>query len=256
MNGRLVATHSPGGNPRELGRQRRERRRTTAVVAAIVFILLFAAYLSYLTFGNNPAPQDILLLFGYMVILVFVTRIMGSVLDYVWQRETRAVDGAIASEKISALLQNLPADHVVLHDLDTGRNVIDHLIFRKDGAIFLIETQPHSGIITEQFGELLRDGRPFEQNILRHTNNNVYWLQQFLKARLGSKLWINSAIVFPEASIEIRGKVKGVQIISAVSLKRWMWRSGGNPYIAAMVWPHIKRVEKELIEQSEKNLLI
>ena len=226
------------------------------MVAAIVFILLFAAYLSYLTFGNNPAPQDILLLFGYMVILVFVTRIMGSVLDYVWQRETRAVDGAIASEKISALLQNLPADHVVLHDLDTGRNVIDHLIFRKDGAIFLIETQPHSGIITEQFGELLRDGRPFEQNILRHTNNNVYWLQQFLKARLGSKLWINSAIVFPEASIEIRGKVKGVQIISAVSLKRWMWRSGGNPYIAAMVWPHIKRVEKELIEQSEKNLLI
>ena len=226
------------------------------MAATIVFILLFVVYLSYLTFGNNPAPEDILLLFGYLVVLVFVTRVMGAVLDYVWRRESRAVNGIIAGQKITALLKNLPADHMVLHDLDTGRNIVDHLIIRKDGAIFLIETQPHSGVITEEHGELLRDGRPFEKNLLKQTNNSVYWLQTFLKARVGSKLWIHSAIVFPEASIEVRGKVKGVQIISAVSLKRWMWRTGGNPYIAALVWPHIKQVEKELIEQSEKNLLI
>jgi len=240
---------------RELSRLRRGKRRAFGIAAIVSILLISAVYASCVSLGHQPALEDVTLLLVYLLSLVVISRVVGTSHDYLWRRERRAVTGAMAGEKIVALLKNLPADHVVLHDLDTGRGNIDHLIIRKDGAIFLIETQSFRGAITEQNGELLRDGRPFAKNLLKQNTNCVYWLQQFLKARLGSKLWINSAIVFPDASVEVRGKVKGVQIISAVSLKRWMWRTGGNPYIAAIVWPHVKKIQNELLEQSEKNLL-
>jgi hypothetical protein len=55
--------------------------------------------------------------------------------------------------------------------------------------------------------------------------------------------------------VEVRGKVKGVHIITAISMKRWMWRSTGNPYIAALLRPHLETLRAELLEQSGRNNL-
>ncbi len=86
-----------------------------------------------------------------------------------------------AEEKIGALLDQLPADYVVWHDVKTDGGNIDHLAFRKDGAVFLIETKSHHGNIAQKDGQLCRNGQPLEKKFIGQAHRNVFWLKEFFE---------------------------------------------------------------------------
>ncbi len=62
-------------------------------------------------------------------------------------------------------------------------------MFRRDGAVFLIETQSHSGWITRHDRQLRRNGQPLERDFIQQTHNNLSWLKKFLKTRAGFEPW-------------------------------------------------------------------
>ncbi len=152
----------------------------------------------------------------------------------------------MAEEKIGALLDGLTGNYAVQHDVNTGRGNIDHLVFRGDGAIFLIETKSHSGWITRQDDELRRNGQPPEKDFVRQTLNNVIWLKNFLKTRAGFELWINAAIVFTDAHVEKHLKLKNVDVFNARYLTGWLERARGKPRTSVFLWPKVASLKNEL----------
>jgi hypothetical protein len=138
-------------------------------------------------------------------------------------------------ELVSDIAALLPGNSVVVRDVASRYGKIDHLVIGENGAIFLIETNSHSGKITEEQGELRHDGRPFEKDFIRQTTTNAFGLREVLEDGLGISPRINAAIVFPRASVEVPRAVCGVEIINAAGLQKWMAKARGNPEVAKLI---------------------
>ena len=121
-------------------------------------------------------------------------------------------------------------------------------MLRKDGAVFVIETKAHGGRVTEQRGELLLNGRPFEKDILKQIHANIYWLREFIKTRFDIEPWITAAIVFPNAYVVVRRTLRGVDAINGRYLERWMAKARGNPRIAGRLWSRTAAIKAELLK--------
>jgi hypothetical protein len=80
---------------------------------------------------------------------------------------------------------------------------------------------------------------------IAQTHRNLYWLRDFLKSRYGIEAWVNAAIVFPNAHVSVRRPLRGVEVINAKYLERWLAKQRGNP-AAQKLWPQITQVRAEL----------
>jgi len=135
----------------------------------------------------------------------------------------------------------------VLHDVPKEFGNIDHLVFRADGAIFVIETKSHHGKVTVQNGELRRDDRPFEKNFVKQTLDNTSWVKAFIAGRFGFEpSWIHAAIVFTNAHVPSHCRLVNVAVIRPSYLERWMAKQPGNAQAAQKLWPQMDKVEAQL----------
>jgi hypothetical protein len=220
-------------------------RRYLIRVTLGVLGLAFLFYLGHRDFSPKKIPE-LLLVLGAMVC---VDKVLIPVLDRLITMEGRATRGAEGEEEVGTIPDRLGPSCIVLHDLDTGRGNIDHLVFREDGAVFLIETKSHRGTVSEEQGELRLNGGHFEKDILKQTHANMFWLRNFLEPRLSLQPWITAAIVFPSAYVTVRCKLRGVDVINAGFLEKWMARARGNPQVAKKLWPQISEVKREIRQE-------
>jgi Nuclease-related domain len=237
-----------------MAEKRRKLRQDLGLNSIVLLVLIGATFVAYLFLGH-PAP---IFSIGGLVLFILVVgkidRTIIPVMDELQLCERNAVKGAKAEEKISGILDKLGDECVMVHDVNKGQGNIDHLAFRKDGAVFLIETKSHRGNIAQQDGELRRNGQPLEKNFIRQTHQNVSWLKEFLKARLGFEpQWIHAAIVFSNAYVEKHLEMKGVAVMNAGFLSEWIRRQPGNPKVAAH-WPEIENLKSELSSSAPNHL--
>ncbi|HUA39272.1 MAG TPA: nuclease-related domain-containing protein [Candidatus Sulfopaludibacter sp.] len=243
-----VSANLAGKSPRQLG-QRWHTRRKIIGLSALGLIFIVSA-LSILYFVGNRISMfqtgGLLLLCVSFLIMRAAERIAGPEMEKLFRHEKRARQGAVAGKKIGALLDGLPGNYAVQHDIPAGRSNIDHLVFRGDGAIFLIETKSHSGWISRQDDALRRNGLPLEKDFIQQTLEHVSWLKHFLKARVGFEPWIHAAVVFTGADVEKNLKLKNVDVFNARHLPRWLERSSGNPRASVFLWPQVESLKNEL----------
>jgi hypothetical protein len=237
MENQLIAEKAAGASTREMAKGRYRQRLWVALFALACLASIQWAGVSILTPGRFVAC---------MLGLAVVDKLFIPCLDWLKWREGHASRGAQAEETVGAILNRLPENCIVLHDLNTGRGNIDHVVFCQDGAVFLIETKSHRGTVSEERGELRRNGRAFEKDFLKQTHGNVFWLRDFLKVRLGVTPWIDAAIVFPSAYVTVRGKLSGVDVINSGYLEKWMARASGNAHVANKLWPQIGQLQNEI----------
>jgi Nuclease-related domain len=207
--------------------------------------------------GNHTSmfqTGGLLLLCVSFLIMKAAERVAGPEMDKLFRRERRAHRGALAEEKIGALLDGLAENYVVRHDVTTSHGNIDHLVFRRDGAVFLIETKSHSGWITRHDNDLRRNGQSLEKDFIRQTLNGVSWLKQVLKGRAGFEPWIHAAIVFPNAHVEKNLRLKNVDVFNARHLTRWLERAQGNPRASVFLWPQVESLTQGLAEPDSMHL--
>lgn len=246
MNRQVLAENLAGKSTRQLAERRREHRK---IIGWSAIGLVFAVGVVLVTrlWGYHPSVfQSSGLLLSVILFAIAVDRIVVPKMDRLFRREGNAHRGTVAEERIGAVLDGLPRNYAVRHDVNTGRGNIDHLVFRRDGAVFLIETQSHSGRITRQDGQLRRNGQLLEKNFVRQTLDQVSWLKQFLKARAGFEPWIHAAIVFTDAHVEKNLHLNHVDVFQASDLSRWLERAGGNPRAAVMLWPQVESLKNQL----------
>jgi hypothetical protein len=254
VNQQDVPANLAGKSARELGERRREHRKIIGLSAVGLVLVVGAALVAYL-WGYRPSifqTGGLLLLF--VSFLIAIERIAGPKMDELFRREGHARRGAKAEEKVGAMLDGLAKNYAVRHDVNTGWGNIDHLVFRRDGAVFLIETKSHSGRITKQDGQLRQNGQFLEKDFIKQTLDHVSWLKKFLKARAGFEPWIHAAIVFTGAHVEKHLNLKKVDVFNASYLTRWLERAQGNPRVAVIVWPQVENLKNELASPNSIHL--
>jgi len=243
-----VSANLAGRSPRQLEERWNTRRKIIGLSAiGLIFIVSALAVLYFL--GNRTSifqTGGLLLLCVSFLIMRTAERVAGPEMDRLLRREKHARRGAVAEEKIGALLDGLAENYAVRHDVSTGRGHIDHLVFRRDGAVFLIETRSHSGWITRHDSQLLRNGQPLEEDLIQQTLDHISWLKKFLKARAGFEPWIHAAIVFTDAHVEKHLNLNNIDVFNASHLTRWLERTRGNPRASVFLWPQVENLKNEL----------
>ena len=195
-----------GQSTREMQKKHYHRRMLilgSILAVGIIFFLMLGAIRS--------AAGVIVLLGGLVIVMQFLEKTGKNVKTV----EGKFRRGAIAEESIGALLDKLPGDNLVLHDVRSQFGNIDHIIISRTKGVILVETKSHRGEITVENDNLLIDGKPTEKDFIRQTLNNCYWLKEWIKTNTGLEAWINCAIVFTNGFVTVRGKIKGVSVINA-----------------------------------------
>jgi hypothetical protein len=246
VNRQVVADNLAGKSTHRLAERRREHRKIIGLTAIGLILVVCVIPVIY-WWGYRPSPFQAGELFLLSLLsLMAIDRIAGPMMNKLFRRGGNAHRGAVAEEKVGALLDGLPRNHAVRHDVNTGWGNIDHVVFRRDGAVFIIETKSHSGRITQQDGQLRRNGQLLETNFIKQTLDHVSWLKKFLKARAGFEPWVHAAIVFTDAHVEKHLNLNRVDVFNASYLTRWMERARGNPRAAVILWPQVESLNHKL----------
>lgn len=248
MRQQEVSANLAGKSTRQLEAGWQIRRKLIGLAAiGLIFIVSVLSVLYFL--GNRTSmfqTGGLLLLCVSFLIMKAAERIAGPEMDKLFWHERRAHRGAMAEEKIGALLDGLAENYTVQHDVNTGHGNIDHLVFRRDGAVFLIETKSHSGWITRHADELRRNGQLLEKDFIQQALVNISWLKKILKGRTGFEPWIHAAVVFTDAHVEKHLKLKNVDVFNARYLTGWLERAEGNPRASVFLWPQVESLKSEL----------
>ena len=225
----------PAGQSTRQMQERYYQRRMRILIAILLVGSLFFLLLGKLPgYMHNPAIFIVLL-----VALLLVFNVVMSFLEKSGKNaktiEGKAERGAIAEESIGALLDKLPGDNLVLHDVPSRFGNIDHIIISRTKGIILVETKSHHGEITAEGVNLLVNGNPPEKDFIRQTLNNCYWLKEWVKNNTGLDAWINCVIVFTNGFVSVQGKIKGVSVINAGYFSAYYERLPDNK-TATLLW--------------------
>jgi hypothetical protein len=143
------------------------------------------------------------------------------------KRISHADTGAKAEQAVAEALQELSDDYYVFHDLEFPGFNIDHVILGPNG-IFLVETKSQKGNITQENDVLLRNGRKFFKDFLKQCWSQAYSLRDHLNAERLRGLSIKPILCFSRGFVEIRGPVKGVEILNIRYLRPYILSQRGS----------------------------
>ena len=189
----------------------------SAVAGIFLITLLFSK--NSKTIGSYGLGASIVVFVGVVAAIKYLEK-------YGLDKAKRSKDaerGAEAEEAVGAVLDNLPEGNFVIHDFNSGKGNIDHILICPKG-IFTLETKSHAGKVSFDGEMLLRNGRPFEKDFLKQA-----WAQCYLVREILAKWGITSplpdpVILFTKAFIEIRGKTKGIEIVGIKYFPKFLER--------------------------------
>ena len=213
---RAMVANKAGGSTRAM-----EVSRIAVALSALLLL-----WLGLFVYANNVKnivalglPGTLIIGAGFYLVIQYLDKKANTALD----RAEHAKKGAGAEEKIGDFLDSLPEGHFIVHDFNSGRGNIDHVLICTKG-IFTMETKSQGGEVTFDGEKLLRNGRPYLKDFIRQAWAECYLVREIL-ANWGIKAPVaEPVILFPNAFVKVRGKAKGVEIISLKYLPKFLDR--------------------------------
>ena len=129
--------------------------------------------------------------------------------------------GAVAEESVDGLLEALPNNYFVINDFVTKKGTTDYIVVGPKG-ILTIETKNHKGVVTNNGEKLLRDGHPFEKDFIEQAWAQSYFVRDLLAEKGVCALRTQPVIVFTDADVQVKERVRGVQIIGIKDLHAFL----------------------------------
>jgi len=129
--------------------------------------------------------------------------------------------GTVAEESVGGLLEALPNNYFVLDDFVTKKGTTEYIVVGPKG-ILTIETKNHQGVVTNYGEMLLQDGHPFEKDLIKQAWAQSYSLRDLLAEQGVCTLRPQPVIVFTGANVQVKGRVRGVQIIGIKDLHAFL----------------------------------
>ena len=153
----------------------------------------------------------------------------------------RAIDwkqGAVVEESVLGLLEALPDTYFAVTDFVTKKGTIDYILVGPKG-ILTIGTKSHKGVVTRNGEKLLRDGDPFEKDVIEQAWAQSYCVRDLLAVKGVCTLTPQPVIVFTDADVQVKERVRRVHIIGIKDLHAFL---DGSP-----VWLS-ERLSKGIID--------
>lgn len=129
--------------------------------------------------------------------------------------------GAVAEEGVDGLLEALPDNYFAVTDFVTKKGTIDYILVGPKG-ILTIETKSHKGVVTNDGEKLLRDGDPFEKDFIKQAWARSYCVRDLLAGKGVCALTPQPVIVFKDADVQVKERVRRVQIIGIKDLHAFL----------------------------------
>ena len=129
--------------------------------------------------------------------------------------------GAVAEESVGGLLEALPNNYFVMDDFVTKKGTTEYIVVGPKG-ILTIETKNHQGVVTNHGEMLLQDGHPFEKDLIKQAWAQSYSLRDLLAEKGVCTLRPQPVIVFTDADVQVKERVRGVQIIGIKDLHAFL----------------------------------
>ena len=227
-------------------REMAKKRRQTAVWIGVIGVAFLIVLLILL---QNSKAFDIggIGILGLLVLIRIVPDIIDKQVGRKLKEEKRAIRGAQGEEKIGELLEGLPEDFLVLHDIESPYGNIDHIVIGKNAGIFLLETKAHGGRVTVEGGTLMVNGKLPEKDFIAQALRNSYWLRDEINPIVGVKPWITPVLVFTNAFVPPTQPVKGVSIINKKYLLPFLQKNSHPNTVNEQIWMNRDSIETTLM---------
>ena len=199
----------------------RKMETTRWLTALIILIIMYAGIYFYTKSVKGIAALGYPVVLVVFVGIIYWIKAMGGKAEAVADRALDARHGAVAEEAVGNLLADLPAKFYVVNDFVSKRGNIDHIIISTKG-ILIIGSKSHKGVVTCE-GEMLKlDGKPFEKDFMKQAWAEAYAIRDLLSEKGVCILRPQPVIVFTEADVQVKGKVRGVRIIGSKDLHAFL----------------------------------
>jgi hypothetical protein len=131
--------------------------------------------------------------------------------------------GSVAEDKVGDFLMSLSEATFVIHDFDSGKGSIDHVLISTKG-IFTLDTKSHKGAVYFDGKTLLNGNHAFEKDFLRQALAECFTVRKILKGWGITSPKAEPIILFTNAYVTLREKAKGVEVLSLKYLPRYLER--------------------------------
>jgi hypothetical protein len=201
------------------------RKMAYSPLAIGLFFLFLSIGGIYRYMGSNQAIASL----GLTVIVMVIV----SVKIFHWaeamgEKSKMCTDRAIAwkqeagsQEGVGDLLEALPNKYSVINDFVTKKGTIDYIVVGPKG-ILTIETKNHQGAVTNHGEMLLQDGHPFEKDFIKQAWALGYSVRDLLAEKEVGTLRPQPVIVFTDADVQVKERVRGVQIIGVKDIHAFL----------------------------------
>jgi Nuclease-related domain len=146
---------------------------------------------------------------------------MGSRVERFSDRAIPWRHGAASEEGVGGVLEALPENYGVFQRFATKKGTTDHIVVGPKG-ILTIDTKDHRGVVTQFRGTLLLDGQPFDHDPIRQAWAQSYAVRDLLAERGVCTLRAHPVIVFTDADVRVKERVRGVQILGLEGFQSYL----------------------------------
>ena len=190
----------------------------TRWLAALFLLIIMYAGIYYCTKSvKTIATLGLPVALVVFVGIIYWIKAMGDKAEECADRALDARRGAVAEEAVGNLLADLPAKYFVVNDFASRKGNIDHIVISTKG-ILTVETKSHKGVVTCEGEMLKRDGKPFEKDFIKQAWAQAYSIRDLLTDKEVCTLRPQPVIVFTEADVQVKEKVRGVRVIGVKDL--------------------------------------
>jgi len=199
------------------------RKMVYSHLAIGLFFLFLSIGGIYRYMGSNQAIASL----GLTVMVIVSVKIyhwaeaMGDKNEKFTDRAIAWKQGAVAEESVDASLEALPKNYFVINDFVTKTGTTDYIVVGPKG-ILTIETKNHKGVVTNNGEKLLWDGHPFEKDFIKQAWAQSYFVRDLLAEKGVCALRTQPVIVFTDADVQVKERVRGVQIIGIKDLHAFL----------------------------------
>ncbi|MGA8754527.1 nuclease-related domain-containing protein [Candidatus Deferrimicrobium sp.] len=191
------------------------------LTALFILIVMYAGIYYYtksvMVIATLGLPVALVIFVG----IIYWMKALGDKAEAYADRALDARRGAVAEEAVGNLLADLPAKYYVVNDFASKKGNIDHIVISTKG-ILTVETKSHRGVVTCEGEMLKRDGEPFEMDFIKQAWAEAYSIRDLLTEKGVCNLRPQPVIVFTDADVQVKGKVRGVHIIGIKDLHAFL----------------------------------
>jgi len=199
----------------------RKMEATRWLAALFILIIMYVGMYFYTKSVKTIATLGLPVALVVFVGIVYWIKGMGARVDACADRALQARRGAVAEENVGNLLGELPAGYFVVNDFVTKRGNIDHIVISTKG-ILTIETKSHRGVVSCEGDTLKCDGKPFEKDFIKQAWAEAHSIRDLLTEKGVCNLRPLPVIVFTDADVQVKKRVRGVQIIGSKDLPAFL----------------------------------